>query len=63
MELFEHKKSKTIETTTLTRADVVQVESYLVNNLRDYLSWNDKDPEHIKQVCVIVDALNKLKRL
>jgi hypothetical protein len=59
----EIEKPKTIEPIELTKGDLASTHDYLVRHLKDYVSWNENDPEHIAQVCRIVDALSKLKGL
>jgi hypothetical protein len=59
----EIQKPKAIEPMMLAKSDLANTESYLIRHLKDYVSWNENDPEHIAQVCRIVDALSKLKGL
>ena len=45
----------------LTNDDEVKTRAYLLRHLRDYVEWNENDPEHITMVCRIVDALKRLE--
>ena len=58
------KASKPKEETIphLTNDDIVDSRKYLLRHLRDYVSWDKDDPEHIEMVCRIIDALKNLGR-
>lgn len=67
MSLFGTKKTmqkqESNEPIRLTKGLLADTESYLVRHLKDYVEWNEDDPEHIAQVCRIVDALSKLGKI
>jgi len=46
-----------------TKGLLADTESYLTRHLKDYVEWNENDPDHISQVCRIVDALSKLGKI
>ena len=57
------EKPESNEPIRLTKGLLADTESYLTRHLKDYVEWNENDPEHIAQVCRIVDALSKLGKI
>lgn len=55
------KKPK--EDLKFTIEDVQRSRNYLIRQLRDYLDFDEDDPEHITQVCRIIDSLAKLNEI
>jgi hypothetical protein len=57
------EKPQSNESVRLTKSLLADTESYLAKHLKDYISWKERDPEDIAQVCRIVDALSKLGKI
>ena len=46
----------------LTNDDIIKTREYLLRHLRDYVSLERDEPEHIEIVCRIMEALRTLEK-
>ena len=56
-------KKKFQEDLKWTPEDSQKTKNYLLRQLRDYLEFNEDDPEHIEMVCRIVDSLANINKI